>query len=266
MPEPTNTPSISDASTPSAGRIYDYMLGGHHNFEIDRQAADGLIKQVPEMPQWVRLIRWFLGAAVRSMIDDGFSKFLDFASGLPTVDHIHQIAPKGTKVVYSDVDPVTVAYAQEIVKGLPEVAFVLGDARRPESILDLDVVKRLFGSDHRLAIGFNGIAWFLEDKDIMHALDVLYDWASPGAKLFICDTNVNVVTSSTDKIAEFYKQVRQPVFLRSVEQFESLFGRWTIQEPGVQPLEAWLPIDRSGIEKTTRRTGGNLIGAILEKR
>ena len=30
---------IADASQPNAGRIYDYLLGGSHNFEIDREAA-----------------------------------------------------------------------------------------------------------------------------------------------------------------------------------------------------------------------------------
>ena len=32
--------SMSDASVPNAGRIYDYLLGGHHNFEVDRLAAE----------------------------------------------------------------------------------------------------------------------------------------------------------------------------------------------------------------------------------
>ncbi len=31
--------SIADASKPNAGRIYDYVLGRNHNFEVDRQAA-----------------------------------------------------------------------------------------------------------------------------------------------------------------------------------------------------------------------------------
>ena len=38
--------SIADASQPNAGRIYDYLLGGNHNFEIDRVAAEQLI-QIP---------------------------------------------------------------------------------------------------------------------------------------------------------------------------------------------------------------------------
>lgn len=265
MHDQGGSPSIADATTPSAGRIYDYLLGGNHNFEIDRIAAKGLLKDVPEMLQWVRLIRWFLGSTIRRLCDDGFTKFLDFASGLPTVDHIHQVAPKGTRVVYSDIDPVTVAYAREIVKNLPEIDFVQGDAGNPESVLGLEVVQRLFGSDRKVAIGYNGIAWFLPDDRVVHALEVLYDWASPGSRLFICDINSTAQTTDGDRLREFYQQVKQPVYVRSEKRFREMLGRWKVNPQGIRPLEEWLPIDKKSMEKATVSAGGNLIGAILEK-
>ena len=77
--------SIADSSKPNAGRIYDFLLGGHHNFEVDRQAAGGSLKLDPGFPRNVRTIRWFLGEAVRRLLADGFTQFIDFASGLPTV-------------------------------------------------------------------------------------------------------------------------------------------------------------------------------------
>ncbi|HUI69338.1 MAG TPA: SAM-dependent methyltransferase, partial [Spirochaetia bacterium] len=86
--------SVADTSQPNAGRIYDFLLGGNHNFEIDRITAEGLIKAVPTMPQWVRLIRWFLNEAVHRLVEEGFTCFIDFASGLPTVDHIHHMVPR----------------------------------------------------------------------------------------------------------------------------------------------------------------------------
>ena len=137
--------SIADASRPNAGRIYDYLLGGNHNFEIDRQSAEQLLKILPEAQQWFRLIRWFLGEAVRRLLDEGFTHFLDFASGLPTVDHIHQLAPKETKVIYSDIDPVTVAYAKEIIKDNPNATYVECNAAEPEKLLNSDVIGKMFG-------------------------------------------------------------------------------------------------------------------------
>ena len=257
--------SIADASQPNAGRIYDYLLGGNHNFEIDRVAAEQLIKSLPSMPLWVRTIRWFLGEAVSRLSREGFTKFLDFASGLPTIDHIHQTAPRGTKVIYSDIDPVTVAYAQDILKGLPNAVFVDGDASEPETVLSLDVVRSLFGSDHKAAIGFNGIAWFLPDEKVRHAMQVLYDWADRGSKLYISDTDLGIVSPVTAKVSEFYKQVKQPIFPRSRKTIESIIGNWKICEPGFLPLVDWLPIDRKAIEDVASMNQANTIGAILVK-
>jgi hypothetical protein len=258
--------SIADASRPNAGRIYDFLLGGSHNFEIDRQAAQGLLQVVPEMPQWVRLIRWFLGEAVRRLIVDGFTHFLDFASGLPTADHIHQIAPKGTKVIYSDIDPVTVAYAQDIIKGNPEVACVECDAGQPEKLLESGIVKKVFGQIRRIAIGYNGIAWFLPDEKVAHALKVLYDWVSPGSKLFICDVDKKGTSEAIDGTLEFYKKVGQPVYDRPQSKLKLLLGDWKVEEPGFLSLEEWIGVKKEQVEQAKQRMGGSPIcGAILRK-
>ena len=52
--------NIVDASKPSAGRMYDYYLGGNHNFEVDRQAADQVLKIAPFISKAMRLQRWAL--------------------------------------------------------------------------------------------------------------------------------------------------------------------------------------------------------------
>ena len=108
--------SIVDASVPSAGRIYDYMLGGHHNFEVDRQAANMIMQLAPFVQKFVRLQRWCLQDLAHELtVVRGYDTILDFASGLPTQDHLHFVVPKGTKVIYSDYDPVVVEYAREIL-------------------------------------------------------------------------------------------------------------------------------------------------------
>jgi len=50
--------SIVDATTPSAGRIYDFILGGHHNFEVDRQAGQFILQNLPFVTKMMRLQRW----------------------------------------------------------------------------------------------------------------------------------------------------------------------------------------------------------------
>ena len=71
MEETDRVASIADASKPNAGRIYDYVLGGNHNFEVDRLAAQQILKIVPDYPNLARYVRWFLGEAVRRLADEG---------------------------------------------------------------------------------------------------------------------------------------------------------------------------------------------------
>jgi hypothetical protein len=257
--------SVADASQPNAGRIYDYLLGGNHNFEIDRAAAQGLIQAVPSMPQWVRLIRWFLNEAVYQLVKEGFTHFVDFASGLPTVDHIHHVVPKTSVVIYSDIDPVTVSYAQDVIKDYANVAFVACDASQPEKLLALDEVKRLLGAQRKVAFGFNGIAWFLTDEEIVHTMKTLYNWAGPGSKLFLCDTNVDVVTEVSRQLDTFYTQVKQPIYRRTRKQLIELLGGWKVCPPGLQALEEWLPVERKKIQEVAVREGGNIIGGFFQK-
>ena len=258
--------SIADASRPNAGRIYDYLLGGNHNFEIDRQAADQLLKIVPEAPLLVRLIRWFLGEAVRRLLDQGYNHFLDFASGLPTIDHIHQIAPPGTRVVYSDIDPVTVEYGKEIISDLDNVAFVHCDAGKPETLLKSEVITRIFGDQRKLAIGVNGIAWFLPDEQLSHTFEVLYDWAAEGSTLFVSDGDAERITDSTDSALNFYKKVGQQMYPRSLGRLKEIIGKWKVEEPGFLPLHEWVDIDAKLVDEMPKKIiGSEMVGAILSK-
>ena len=258
--------SIADASRPNAGRIYDYLLGGNHNFEIDRQAAEQMLAALPEASMWARLIRWFLGEAVRRLLDEGFTKFIDFASGLPTVDHIHQIAPEIVKVIYSDIDPLTVAYAKEIIKDNPNAVYLECDIAEPEKLLTTGITEKMFGEDKKVAIGFNGVSYFLSDEQIAHALKVLYEWADKGTKLFISAGDPNMEENPTvTKMYQFYAQVGQPLFTRSLDKLIDLMGDWKPIDPGFLPLEDWLNVQPKGIEEAKKLIGGSLKGVFAVK-
>ena len=258
--------TIADSSRPNAGRIYDFLLGGNHNFEIDRQAAQKILSVASFLPEVLRLIRWFLGEAARRLTAEGFDKFLDFASGLPTQDHIHQIAPKGTRVIYSDIDPVTVEYAKEILKDNADTRYVHCDAAAPEEILQSGLVEELFGTDRRVAIGFNGIAYFLTDEQVGHALRTLHAWAAPGARLFLSDADSERPNERLQPLFEIYKQIGQPICIRTKERLMELAGPWKIAEPGFRPLEDWLDMARSVTEKQVSAWGGGgFVGAFLER-
>lgn len=262
--------SIADASKPNAGRIYDYILGGSHNFEVDRKAAEDLKKLMPMMPMSFRLIRWFLHEAVKRLSDQGFRHFLDFASGLPTVDHVHVTAPKGTKIVYSDIDPVTVTYGTEITKGLSDVRYVQCDAGTPEKLIESEVISDLFADQRKVAIGYNGILWFLQDERLAHAMQILYDWAAPGSCVYLTTDDTPQSARTSNESREFtgrYRKMNQELFLKTRDRTVELCKPWTLADPGFRTIEDWIDIENNYSQQveTNWKGVGALYGAFFVK-
>jgi len=266
----TEYSSIADPSTPNAGRIYDFLLGGHHNFEVDRQTAENLLQIAPFMPQVLKLIRWFLGEATRRLVSEDFGNFIDFASGLPTVDHIHQIAQPGAKVIYSDIDPITVEYGREIIKDKQNIRFEQCDAGQPEELLKAPFIKDDFVDQSKVAIGFNGIAYFLPDEKLKHALQTLYDWAGAGSKLFLCDADADAseTTAKLKPVFDLYAQIGQPIHIRSKETLFELAKPWQIDAPGFQTLDEWVGMGENVTRQAATEWGGGgegFYGVIFHK-
>lgn len=113
MDRPPWAPPEVDIDRPSPARMYDFFLGGAHNFAVDRQLAAQVLAAVPDFPRTARANRAFLHRAVRLLTDAGIRQFLDLGSGIPTVGNVHEIAQRAApaaRVVYVDVDPVAVAH------------------------------------------------------------------------------------------------------------------------------------------------------------
>src|SRR5438445_11130749 len=67
---PTGVPPKVNLDQPSAARMYDYYLGGAHNFAIDREAAERAIAAMPATVAGARTNRAFLQRAVRFLVDE----------------------------------------------------------------------------------------------------------------------------------------------------------------------------------------------------
>lgn len=266
---------VSDPTQPNAGRIYDYILGGSYNYEVDRKVADELLKKIPSIRSGMKIVRWFLGNAVDRAFKMGFTQFLDFASGLPTVDHIHTRIPDNvkeqTKIIYSDIDPITVHLGRERLEeeGMSSNAkFLECDCRKPKALLASDTVKDLFDINQKIAIGLSGILYFLSDENIKYTVKVLYDWAPKGSIIYFCDFDIEGLKEhpAMETNLQYYKEMKQPIFMRSQKSLKNLIKPWKIKEPGLQTLEKWLDIVSLNVsEDFMEETGVTMYGGFLEK-
>jgi len=64
MQRPEWAPEDVDMDTPRPARVYDALLGGLHNFEVDRAAAAHGTALVPDLPIGAAANRQFLRRAV----------------------------------------------------------------------------------------------------------------------------------------------------------------------------------------------------------
>ena len=233
--------SFVDAVQPNPGRMFDYWLGGHHNFLVDRLLGKAIAVIEPSTPLQVRMVRWFLKFAIQQLVAQGFDQFLDFASGLPAVDHIHETAPPGTRVLYSDIDPIVVALGRRITGSYRHVRFVQADCRRTADLLAAPAVQELFGAGRRVAIVFNGIAPYLEPAEMRHTMRTLYDWATEGSCLAL-SVPVQVTPEPLPvalKFVEMYnKRMDSPFHVWSLATTQELLLPWRPNEQGCRPATA----------------------------
>ncbi|KOX15835.1 hypothetical protein ADK67_41340 [Saccharothrix sp. NRRL B-16348] len=240
-------PSGVDISVPSVARTYDYMLGGAHNFAVDRALGERIESTMPGLRNAARVNRAFLGRVVRFMVDQGVRQFLDIGSGIPTVGNVHEVAQAaapGCRVVYVDRDPVAVAHSDLMLAGNDDAAVVHADMRDPDSILGSDAARRLLDFDQPIGVLMLLMLHWVPDEADPRALVARYrDALAPGSYLAVThatgDNQSDNLTEATDAI----KRSNSPdqVNLRSHAAIKEMFDGFELVEPGLVGCGEWRP-------------------------
>jgi len=247
-----------DTTKPSTGRIYDYVLGGHHNFEVDRAAAQQILKMAPSYAIWARLNRWFLQMVAEQWASSGYNHILDLGSGMPTQGHFHSAAPHA-KVLYTDIDPVTVAYAHEVIGDNPSVSYIQADLREPADILD--AAHQLFQGQRRVAIGFIGLSYFFDDQSVAQVARRLYDWTAPGSVIALSYGYVDTSNPQAHVLLENFSRNSARIYMRDEAQVRALMAPWKVRE--IQPLASWLGVEHLVDESVHSGVDAEMYGVVL---
>ncbi|WP_405877850.1 SAM-dependent methyltransferase [Streptomyces sp. NBC_01136] len=248
MERPAWAPRSIDISVPSVSRIYDYYLGGSHNFEVDREAARKAMEFMPGLPKIMQANRAFMRRAVRFAADEGIDQFLDIGSGIPTFGNVHEIAQTarpGAHVVYVDHDPVAVAHSQAVLRENEDADVVAADLLKPQEILASPQVQRLIDLNRPVALLLVAILHFVEDVDDPYgALAELRDALAPGSLLVVTHASYEGIPLPEERAAgavDVYKDIRNPLIMRSREEIARFFEGYDMVEPGLVPMPIWRP-------------------------
>ncbi|MEU1329333.1 SAM-dependent methyltransferase [Streptomyces sp. NPDC005865] len=255
MERPAWAPLGIDISMPSVSRIYDYYLGGSHNFEVDREAARKAMEFMPGLPKVMQANRAFMRRAVRHAVGRGVTQFLDIGSGIPTFGNVHEVAQQASpeaRVVYVDHDPVAVAHGQAALEGTERTAAIAGDLRKPRDILGSSEVAEVLDLDRPVAVLLVAVLHFLEDAyDPRAAVAELRDATAPGSLLVVSHASyegIPVPPEQAGRTVGVYKDIRNPLIMRSRDEIARFFEGYDMVEPGLVPMPHWRP-DTAPVEE-----------------
>jgi len=243
---PGDLPSSIEMDKPNAARIYDYMLGGSHNFEVDRKFADDMMAATNSTPRSYRMNRSFLRRAVRFMVDNGIDQFLDLGSGIPTVGNVHEIAQAANpdvRVVYVDNEPVAVSHSRRMLADNPNAAIVDADLRDPRAVLDDPETRRLLDFSRPIGLLMVAIFHFIPDSDRPVEIVNRYREAVQGGGYLAMShfTGDDQAQVSAHHGIEWYKQTANPLIMRSKSEFATLLDGVDLVAPGLVWVQQWRP-------------------------
>jgi hypothetical protein len=230
---------------PSAARMYDYYLGGAHNFTADREAADKVVAVYPDAPKVAQANRAFLQRAVRYLLAQGIRQFLDLGSGIPTVGNVHEVvaaAGYDARVVYVDIDPVAVAHSEAILGDRPDVGVVRADIRRPADILTAPATTRHLDFNQPVGLLAVAVLHFVgPDGDPHGLLEQFRDALPLGSYLALSHGTAEGRPEAAASYSAIYRNTRDPLTPRPRREIAAFFTGWQPVEPGLVWLSQWHP-------------------------
>jgi hypothetical protein len=236
-------PDEINVDVPSAARVYDYLLGGGHNFAADRAVGEVVLKVQPHGRQIATSNRAFLSRAVRYLLDQGITQFLDLGSGIPTVGNVHEVAQRENpdcRVVYVDYDPVAVAHSELMLRGNDNAVVVDADLRQPERVLDSPTVHQYIDFDKPVGLLMVAIFHFVADEK--RPLEILekYRSALPGGSyLALSHLTADQMPEESAAVVEAMKNSRDPMYFRTYSEVVTMFDGFELVPPGVVSASRW---------------------------
>lgn len=236
-------PPEVDMSRPNPARMYDYYLGGYHNFEVDRLAAEKVIEVLPQTRALALANRAFVRRVVDFMLGEGVRQFLDIGSGIPTVGHIHQHAEEQglpVRVVYVDRDPIAIAHAKFILEGNESAAAIEADARDPQYILNHPDTQRLIDFSKPVGMLCISVLPFIhDDGQVFDLLQQFYEALTPGSCVCLSHSSEEYASDELRRVVELYKNSSDPGSLRPNATITAFFDGLALVEPGMTLAPFW---------------------------
>lgn len=236
---------------PSIARINDYWLGGHHHEQEHVEHAVQIELCAPHIPYLVRASRELVGRMVRYLLGQGIRQFVDLGSGIPTMDHVHEVVkaiePTAT-VIYVDIDPAVAEVAREVLGPDDPVAYLSLDIREPERVMSEPRFQQLI--DLNQPVGLLAIETLLYLSDAEEPADMIagyVDRLSPGSYVGLSHCSENEELRAGLNLYRRMFGDPPDVTLRDPRRFETFFSGLSLVDPGIVTVPLWNPLTEGDV-------------------
>jgi SAM-dependent methyltransferase len=267
--EPDWVPPGIDVTRANTARVYDYLVGGTHNFLADQDVGRAIAAIDPSAREFARANRTFLGRAVQFLGAAGIRQFLDIGSGIPTQGNVHEVAQQAypdARVAYVDVDPVAIAHSKAILAGNENAAIIAGDLREPEKILARDATRQLIDFTQPTGLLLVAVLHFIADADDPWRLvATLRDALAPGSYVVLGQGTGEGKPARAQAFEKVYnRSVATQIHMRSRADILRFFNGFDLVDPGLVYVPLWRPDSPADVPSDPGRSG-NLVG-VAQKR
>ncbi|OZD06467.1 hypothetical protein CH275_09615 [Rhodococcus sp. 06-235-1A] len=235
-----NTPEPVHAS---AARMYDYYLGGTHNFTVDRQRAEEVIALLPITPTIMRANRQFLRRAVRFCAEQGVDQFLDLGAGIPTEGPVHEVVGEVTpdyRVLYVDSEEAAAVYGRQILGSDPRCAFLHADICDIDAVLDSPEANKVLDLSRPVAVLLFSVLQFVPDAaDPWGVVAAYRDRLADGSYLALSHATAEGLAAQSGDVTAVYSKTDNPIRYRSDDAVRAMFEGFNLVEPGMTRIPEW---------------------------
>jgi hypothetical protein len=237
-----------DVTTPSPARIYDYWLGGSHNFAVDREVGKRAAEAMPTLRPAIWANRAFLRRVVETLAtEQGIDQFLDLGSGVPTAGNVHEVAQAvnpDAKIVYVDIDPVAVAHGRRLLADNDLATVIQADLRNPADVLARPELTELLDLSKPVAVLLMAVLHFMPDSD--HPGDIVRicrENISPGSFIALSHASDDdeLPTEQARMVEDYQKSTTVTFVHRQPEELATWLDGMELLPPGMVQTNEWRP-------------------------
>jgi S-adenosyl methyltransferase len=242
---PAWAPDSIDIEKPSAARMYDYYLGGSHNFAADRQLAEEAKSVFPDTREYCVANRAFLQRSVAALARLGIDQFLDLGSGIPTASNVHEVAQgvnPEARTVYVDSDAVAYAHGVALLADEPNARFVREDMRDPDAVLTDATVRGFLDFARPVGVLMFSSIPFVPDEDDPSAIVAQYrDATAPGSYLALTHGTGDYKPAEAGAISRVYDRASLTMTPRPRAAVLAMMAGYDLLDPGLTDAILWRP-------------------------